>query len=117
MGPILESGLRQAAQMAPQQQAHTVPAPATGMSKHALALLLAGQGADIATTLAMVPQKRFREGNGMGLPAVLAIKGAALAGLPLLAKRMPRGLANTLGYIGGAAGAVPAAMNLRTWSR
>jgi len=121
-------GLFSAAALAPyvqqaiQEQA-TQPLPLqeekeTGMSLAAIIALLAGQGADIGTTLAMVPQDRFREGNRLGLPTVLAVK-AGLMALPWLTKKfgLPRTPSNIMGYGVGAAGAVPAAMNLRTLAR
>ena len=99
------------------RQAPAAP-PKTGMGLGATLATLLGQGADIGTTLPMVASDRYREGNPIGLPAILAMKAGLLA-TPWLFKKfgMPRKAADITGYAIGAAGAVPAAMNLRTLSR
>lgn len=89
------------------------PSTPTGMSPWARWLMAGGQGADLASTLAMVPQRQFREANPIGLPGVLALKAAILLGLPLVAKHLPRKTANTLGALAGVGGAIPAALNAR----
>lgn len=103
----------------PQQQAPTpLPQPKTGMSKGAMLTDILGQLADIGTTLPMVARPEFEEANPLGLPGVMAMKAGWLLA-PLLAKKlhMPRGAADVMGYGIGAAGAVPAAMNLHTLKR
>jgi hypothetical protein len=108
-----------AARMEPQQAAsHPAVPEKTGMGKLGLLLMLAGQGADIGTTLAAT-SRGHEEKNPMGLGGTMAAKAGLMAGLPLMLKllKVGRKPSNVIGGIAGAAGAIPAAMNLRTMGK
>ena len=111
-------------QMAPEG----APAPAQesgegprGIGAGPYAALLGGQGADIGTTIAALKNPRLKEGNPLGLGGVLASKAAMLTLAPWLMRRMTKAghptAAKVMGYGVGAAGAVPAALNLRTMAK
>ena len=94
------------------------PAEHKGIGAAPYVSMFGGQGADIATTVAAVKSGRFREANPLGLTGVLAAKGAALTLVPWLMRKLARDghptAAKILGHGVGAAGAVPAALNMRT---
>lgn len=81
------------------------------------ALLAAGQGADVATTLKVLSQPGYEEKNPMGLKGVLLTKAAIGPVLAYVmhqyAKRGHTKAQKVLGTLGALAGAVPAAMNAR----
>ena len=83
--------------------------------------LFGGQGADLATTLPAVMSGRYRESNPLGLGGIVAGKAAMMGLVPWLMRKLARDghprLSKALGYGVGAAGAVPAAMNVRTMMR
>lgn len=87
-----------------------------GMSRAALITMLAGQGADVGTTLPMVLSGRFKEGNKLGLAGTMAGKGALIAALLTLHDRMPRKVADILGYSTGGIGGAAAVKNLHTYA-
>lgn len=102
---------------APSEQAQEQPKGGVGMAPYLA--MLAGQGADAATT-AMNYKRGLTESNPMygknpSLGKVMGIKGAEMAGLALLMKLMadkgsPKA-AKIIGYMGGVGGAIPAAIN------
>lgn len=93
--------------------APATPAPQTGMGLGAKLAMFGGQGADVATTLAAIGSGRFHEANRQGLGPVMAEKAGLLALGMALGHHLARKRANVLGYALGAAGAVPAAINLQ----
>ena len=98
------------------QQAPPQPPDKTGMALHALITMLAGQGADAGTTLAMLRDPRFREANPLGLKGVMALKAGLVPLIWLLSRDMRRTPANIMGYAAGTAGGIPAALNLHTYA-
>ncbi len=86
--------------------------PATGMSKGALATFLGGQAADMGSTLAALQNPALREANPMGAKGTLVTKALMMALMPLVMKKLPRGVANAIGYGGGAVGGAMAARNM-----
>lgn len=104
-------------QMDPETPAAESPEGPQGLGAGPYAALFAGQGADIATTLAALSTGKFHEGNPMGAKGVLAAKAAALCLVPWLmqklAKNGDRKAAKIMGYGVGAAGAIPAIHNVR----
>lgn len=95
------------------------PAPkSSGIGAAPYVALFGGQGADLATTVAALRNPNLKEGSPLGTGGMVASKAAMLILLPLLMKKLAASghptAAKTIGYVGGAAGAVPAAMNLHT---
>jgi hypothetical protein len=112
MGPLLESGLRHAA------QAQTAPAPEGHLRPASLATLLSGQGFDLGTTLAAL-SSGAREANpvlGQDPTKLAAIKALSVLGqwliLRKLAERHPK-IANGIAIGSGALGAGIGVHNLR----
>lgn len=96
------------------------PAPVSEAKWPYLALL-GGQGADALTSVLANNSPNLREGNPLGLIPMLGLKAAYTAGLTALmhhqAKNGHPSTAKWLGVMGGLAGAVPAAWNIRQLSR
>ena len=98
------------------QTVPATPAPEKGMGLGAIIAMLAGQGADAGTTLAMLRDPRFREANPLGLKGVMALKAGLVPLIWLLSRDMRRTPANIMGYAAGTAGGIPAALNLHTYA-
>lgn len=81
------------------------------------AALLAGQGADIGTTLKVLSQPGYEEKNPMGLKGVMLTKAATTPILAWLmhqyAKRGNTKAQKIIGTLGALAGGIPAALNAR----
>lgn len=117
-----QAALQQAILNTPQaQQQQAQPAPTqSGVGIGPYAALLAGQGADAAST-AYNYSRGYRESNPLygqdpSLARILATKGIETGLLGLLMHQLGAhghpGAAKAVGYIGGIGGAVPAAINL-----
>lgn len=82
-----------------------------------LVVMYAGQGADAATTLAAWQQGRYRELHPAGFAGTLALKAGGTALMHKLIRHFQHTghptAAKAQGIIMGAAGAIPAAWNLR----
>ena len=105
-----------------QQRAAPAPqaAPHSGVGIGPYAAMLAGQGADAAST-AYNYSRGYRESNPLygqdpSLGRIMAVKGLEAGGLAMLMRQLAQHdhptAAKLLGYIGGIGGAVPAAINL-----
>lgn len=102
---------------APAAKEASVPPPPKGLSKYALWMMLLGQGADVATTAAMVPSDRFRESNRMGLPTTMAAKAGLMTLAALLGRHSKTKVAGDAMATGlGIAGAAYGAKNLHTYA-
>lgn len=95
-----------------------------GLFKHVgLPALIGGQGLDLATTLYALKKGGYEEANpilGNSPMKIGLLKGATTAGLALLANKVSKNhpkAALMMALMGGAAGAVPGAMNLKTLSK
>lgn len=125
-GPIFTPELiaHYAQQIEPEQSAAHTPAKPDASLYHKVGLpaLLGGQGADLATTLYGLSHGAT-ESNPIlgGSPArITATKAAMTAGLAYLTHRMSKTspkAALITALLGGAAGAIPAAMNVRTLTK
>lgn len=120
-GPNLEATLLQQALNPPAQvQQVQQPEEPEKIGKWPWIAMLAGQGADIGTTTYALNSGRFEEANpllGNNLAKILAIKAGAIGGNALLMKLLEKNhptAAKAAGYIMGAGGAIPAAINLHT---
>lgn len=121
-GPIEAAAMRAA--LLQQLDGPSAPAsesaqgPQPGIGPWPYAALVGGQGADALTTMVALRQPGFREGNPLGAKGALLGKAALTPLMALAMKRLAAGghptAAKVLGYGVGAAGAVPAALNVRT---
>jgi len=96
-----------------------------GISPWPYLALAGGQGADVATTLYALTQPGMREANpvlsGLSPAAIAGVKAGVSLTLGLLMRHLDKKgkdkAAKTLGYVVGAAGAIPAAKNLHTLNK
>ena len=115
---------QQLKQIAQQQAQGGTQTPTKAAGKESLwpyAALFAGQGADIGTTIKAGLDPRFEEKNPVGMAGVLGVKAAGTAALTYLMHKEAQA-GNTyaqkmLGILGGAAGLVPALINLHTFAK
>ena len=125
-GPNLEAELLRQALNPPAQVAQVQEEPKK-IGKWPWITLLAGQGADIGTTAYALNSGRFEEANpllGDSLGRILLTKAGVTGGIGILMKLLERTgdpekvkAAKLAGYVSGAAGAIPAAMNIRTLTK
>ena len=121
-GPNLEAELLRQALNPPAQVAQVKEDPKK-IGKWPWISLLAGQGADMGTT-AYGLTHGYKETNpllGDNLGRILLTKAATTGGIGLLMKLLENSghtkAAKVAGYIGGAGGGIPAALNLRTFAK
>lgn len=121
-GPNLEAELLRQALNPPAQVAQVQEEPKK-IGKWSWISLLAGQGADMGTT-AYGLTHGYKEANHLldnNIARILAIKAGTIGGNALIMKWLEKGgrdkAAKAVGYIGGASGAIPAALNLRTLTK
>lgn len=100
----------------PPQPTTAAPSPSAPSPKWPYGLLLAGQGADAATTLAALAHPNLQELNPMGEWGTLATKAGVTAGLMMLMHHAhSKGddhAVKVIGTIGGLLGLGPAVWNM-----
>lgn len=122
LGPIQQAIQQQALSQSLQPSAQApsaTPSPnpqgQQGVGMAPYAALFGGQGADALSTIMALRNPAFKEANPMGEGGTLAAKAGSTLAFALLmhylAGKGHPGAAKAIGYIGGASGAIPAALN------